>query len=717
MKATLELTNAVEAYKGGDNAMFSQVYELSNRYLYVCIMHVVKNEEVAQDMLQETYLEVIRNVHQLKNSEDFLGWASTIANRKCFAYLRKQKDVILEYGEESGDSQQDFFANVADDEEFIPESILQNREKQRLLKEIIDNLSEMQRLCVIAYYYNEKKQETIAEELGIPLGTVKTNLSRAKVKIKEAVVELDEKKGTRIYSLAPFMLLFFSAEVEACENVPMKEALAEAAAENGEAANVKTEQRSVEVAEANSAVKTLGALSVKTKAVIGVAVGALVVAGILATTALLKQDAAEPPEMLQVSSTEQESETSQEVTEVPSEVIEEEVIEQETLIAEKGFLLSNYEDCRGGFGGVILVKKDGMWGAVDYMEQEIVPCAYSAFSHLPTSKGYFVLQNETAEGTMNYLFDKEGNIVYETDLTLVPTESGYAVDSTVFASDIPGEISYYTYDGTHLVTTQMMETTAVWNLSSYKGKTTLYQFVTDGSHSTEQIGSLSEDGTVTWQSPVFDAVDGAEQFAPRRPPVSAANNGYCMARNLVIEGGGTSLYTETGEKLCSWDLYTTQLVDGQLVTTMEYNDYNDYRGYWQDGYWLYNYGPKMVWTLDEKDVLVDLSLATDMAWDHVDNKINLAVYDRIYMSDETYWLVQNGEQFGYIDQNGNEMKMYEDASAFAGGKALVISGGIASVIDENFEVQAEIGPADGVSVFGDVFVVTIGEEDYLYLIK
>ena len=52
MKATLELTNAVEAYKGGDNAMFSQVYELSNRYLYVCIMHVVKNEEVAQDMLQ-----------------------------------------------------------------------------------------------------------------------------------------------------------------------------------------------------------------------------------------------------------------------------------------------------------------------------------------------------------------------------------------------------------------------------------------------------------------------------------------------------------------------------------------------------------------------------------------------------------------------------------------------------------------------------------------
>lgn len=705
MKATFELINAVDTYKNGDREMFSQIYELSNRYLYVCIMHIVKDDEATQDILQETYIEVIKNIHQLKSSEDFLGWASTIANRKCFAYLKKKRDFILDYGEENDNTEQDFYASVADDEEFIPESILQNREKQRLLREIIDSLSEMQRLCIIAYYYNDKKQETIAEELGIPLSTVKTNLSRAKGKIKEAVIELDEKKGTRIYSLAPFMLLFFTTEVEACENVPMTESLAEAA--------TSAKAGVIEKAAVESATEKLGMLSLKTKVIVGVTVGVLVVAGILAITMPSRQ----PTEMSQENNSQQVSETSQEVLETSSEAVEEEVVQPEVPIAEKRFLLSNYEECRGGFGGVILVKKDGMWGAVDYTEQEIVPCVYSGVSHMPTSKGYFVLQNETTEGSKNYLFDKEGTIVYETDLKIVPTESGYAVDSTIFAGDMPGEISYYTYDGMHLVTLQMMETTAVWNLSSYKGKTTLYQFVTDGSHSAEQIGFLSEEGTVAWQPPVFDAVDGAERFAPRRPPVSAANNGYCVTRNLVIEGGGTTLYTEEGKELCTWDLYTTQLVDGQLVTTMDYNDYNDYRGYWQDGYWLYNYGPKMVWTFDEKDVLVDLSLATDMAWDHMDNKVNLAVYDAIYMSDETYWLVQDGEQFGYIDQNGNEMKMYEDASAFADGKALVITDGVASVIDENFEVQTEIGPADSVSVFGDVFVVTIGEEAYLYVIK
>lgn len=699
MKGTLELASAVEAYKNGDQEMFSKVYELSNRYLYVCIMHIVKKDEIAQDMLQDTYIEVIKNIHQLKSSEDFLGWASTIANRKCFAYLKKQKDIILDYnGEDEGSSELDFFSNVADDEEFIPETILQNKEKQRLLKDIIDNLAEMQRLCIIAYYYNEKKQETIAEELGIPLSTVKTNLSRAKVKIKEAVIELEEKKGTRIYSLAPFMALFFATEVEACEHVPMRAALTEAAS------------ASSTLSTGGNAVKK-GFPSLKAKVAVGITAGALVIAGIL-TSVIPSQEEAIPVS----------EETKQESVSVQkNEVLQEETVEKEniaeTIKAEQAILLSKYEDWYVAFGGVILVKSEGLWGAVDYQEKELVPCSYTGVYHAPTSKGYFVLQNETEAGVINYLFDRDGNVVYETDMSIVPTESGYAIDSTVFASGMPGEVSYYKYDGTHILTSQIMESTAVWNLSSYKGKTTLYQFVTDAGRSTEQIGFMAEDGTVTWETPVFDSAEGIDNFAPRRAPVSAANNGYCIARSSVIEGGGMTLYTEDGKKICDWDLYTTSLQDGQLVTTMEYNDYNDYRGYWQDGYWLYNYGSKMVWTIGEKDILVDLSLATDMRWDHVDNKVNMAVYDGIYMSDETYWLVKSGQQFGYIDQEGNEVKMYDDASAFVDGKALVITDGIASLIDENFEVIQEIGAADSVSACGDLFTVTSGEETYLYIIK
>ena len=232
MKTPPELQKAVAEYQNGNSEAFNTLYEQSYKYLHTCVIHVVKNEDMAMDMLQETYLEISKSISQLKNTEDFLSWAAMIANRKCFAYLKKQKDVLLSSkdgeGRDSEDGTSNYFDNIADNEAFIPETILQDKEKQRLIKEIIDDLNDMQRLCVIGFYYNEQKQDEIAEELGIPVNTVKSHLNRAKAKIKEAVVDLDVKKGTRLYSVAPFMALLFKEEAQACIVRPMSKGLASA---------------------------------------------------------------------------------------------------------------------------------------------------------------------------------------------------------------------------------------------------------------------------------------------------------------------------------------------------------------------------------------------------------------------------------------------------------------------------------------------------------
>lgn len=215
MEPTVELKKAVRSYREGKEEAFTQLYEESSKYIYTCIYKAMSGNDNVQDavcdIMQDTYVEISRSIAQLDNENSFLSWAGTIATRKCYAWLKKNKKYVLLDGED------DTFDNLADDDNIIPEEVMQDREKQRLIREIIDTqLTEMQRLCIIAFYYNEQKQSEIAAELGIPENTVKTNLSRAKAKIKGGVLELEEKQGTRLYSVAPLLLLLLREDVSAC---------------------------------------------------------------------------------------------------------------------------------------------------------------------------------------------------------------------------------------------------------------------------------------------------------------------------------------------------------------------------------------------------------------------------------------------------------------------------------------------------------------------
>ena len=215
MEPTKELRQAVSDYRAGRAETFTAIYEGSCRYIYTCIHKVMagndNEQDIISDIMQDTYVEISRSIQKLDNEGSFLSWAGAIATRKCYAYLRKNKKCVLLEGE-------DTLENLADDDNIIPEEIMQDREKQRLVREIIDTqLTEMQRLCIVAYYYNEQKQSEIAKELGLPENTVKTYLSRAKAKIRDGVLVTEKKQGIRLHTIAPLLVVMLKEEVSACE--------------------------------------------------------------------------------------------------------------------------------------------------------------------------------------------------------------------------------------------------------------------------------------------------------------------------------------------------------------------------------------------------------------------------------------------------------------------------------------------------------------------
>ena len=128
METARELKQAVADYRAGRAEAFTMLYEKSSKYIYTCIYKVMNGNENVQDaigdIMQDTYVEISRSIRQLGNEDSFLSWAGTIATRKCYAWLKKNRKYVLLNEED------DTFENLADDDDIIPEEVMLNKEKQ-----------------------------------------------------------------------------------------------------------------------------------------------------------------------------------------------------------------------------------------------------------------------------------------------------------------------------------------------------------------------------------------------------------------------------------------------------------------------------------------------------------------------------------------------------------------------------------------------------------
>lgn len=209
IKASDKLIQAIRQYQSGDETAFDTIYYESLPYITKCVLNVVNktaadaSEDVKQDIIQETYLTVATKLHTLNSPEAFLQWAGQTATHIAErTWSKDARRYQLEMPEEE-------LLYEPIDEAFIPEDILQNKEKQRIIRQILEELPTAQYLCVIEYFYNGLKEAQVAQKLDLPLNTVKTNLRRAKLKLKDAIVTREKKDGIRLHSMAWLLWIYF----------------------------------------------------------------------------------------------------------------------------------------------------------------------------------------------------------------------------------------------------------------------------------------------------------------------------------------------------------------------------------------------------------------------------------------------------------------------------------------------------------------------------
>lgn len=212
-----ELVAVVKSAQSGDKTAIEKLFKEYNQKVYYSALLIVKNEELAKDVTQETFITVIKKICELENPEAFPAWIKKIAQSKCSDYYKK-KEVIHETTV-STDEDTDFnvFGSIQeDDSEFIPDEALDREDLKRVILGILNELPEVQRAAIFMRYYEEMSVKEIAEIQGVSEGTVMSRLNYGRKAIAKAIEDYEKENDVKLHAL-PF-LPFFHWIFEATKN-------------------------------------------------------------------------------------------------------------------------------------------------------------------------------------------------------------------------------------------------------------------------------------------------------------------------------------------------------------------------------------------------------------------------------------------------------------------------------------------------------------------
>jgi len=174
------------AQKGSHDA-FAVLVEDHQRYVYNLALRVVKDENEALDLTQETFVRAWTALPNFRGQSQFRTWLYRIVTNLCYNRLPNLRRSLNDLGDDVMAELSEVpstFANPVSEFEF--------NETRKHLHQAVESLDENYRLLITLRYQSELSYEEIASTLNLPLGTVKTGIFRAKEQLRRSMAHLEE---------------------------------------------------------------------------------------------------------------------------------------------------------------------------------------------------------------------------------------------------------------------------------------------------------------------------------------------------------------------------------------------------------------------------------------------------------------------------------------------------------------------------------------------
>ncbi|MCK4716860.1 MAG: sigma-70 family RNA polymerase sigma factor [Candidatus Marinimicrobia bacterium] len=177
----------IRRFQAGDEAAFEEiVHRYKNRLMNFAYRFVLDREE-SEDIVQDTFLKVYQNRYAYKEIAKFSTWIYTITANLAKTILRKRRNRKLFYFSRLGleDKDMDFPSKNQE-----PQKKIEGKFNEQTIQRAILKLPEHFRTAIILRDIQELSYEEISNIINAPLGTVKSRINRARLRLQEELIEL-----------------------------------------------------------------------------------------------------------------------------------------------------------------------------------------------------------------------------------------------------------------------------------------------------------------------------------------------------------------------------------------------------------------------------------------------------------------------------------------------------------------------------------------------
>lgn len=178
-KGKIDLPIVLRA-QSGDQSAFNELLDKYRNPVKFMVQRMISDPDDVEDVVIDTFGKAFSNINNYTPDYGFSTWLFKIATNRCIDHIRKKRVNTMSINSTYQNEEGDYYGIELDSGDLTPEEETIKEQKNKLMRQFVNKLKPNYRILVELRYFEELSYEEIADQLKIPVGTVKAQLFRAR---------------------------------------------------------------------------------------------------------------------------------------------------------------------------------------------------------------------------------------------------------------------------------------------------------------------------------------------------------------------------------------------------------------------------------------------------------------------------------------------------------------------------------------------------------